>query len=103
MRRVRTKFVTAVCASGSAVAGAMWLSRIWLVSAEAARNACTSAGPTERFRAKAVGTVPMRISMMSPIPFCPSFEPWKKLTPVQVATISARIGHGGGCLPSGAR
>src|ERR1035438_10157339 len=34
--------------------------------------------------------------MMSPMPFCPSFEPWKKLTPVQVSTISARMGNGGG-------
>ena len=28
---------------------------------------------------------------MRPIPFWPSFDPWKKLTPVQVSTISARI------------
>ncbi len=31
---------------------------------------------------------------MSPMPFCPSLLPWKKLTPVQVATSSARIGPG---------
>ena len=39
---------------------------------------------------------------MRPMPFCPSFEPWKKLTPVQVSTMRARIGHGGGSLPLGA-
>src|SRR6516164_7600 len=45
----------------------------------------------------------MRISMMSPIPFWPSFEPWKKLTPVQVRIRSPRIQLGGGSAPSGAR
>ena len=44
----------------------------------------------------------MRISMIRPMPFCPSFEPWKKLTPVQVSTISARMGNGGGWLFFGA-
>jgi hypothetical protein len=39
---------------------------------------------------------------MSPMPFWPSFEPWAKLTPVQVNTSSARIQPGGGALPSGA-
>src|ERR1700728_5486535 len=34
--------------------------------------------------------------MINPIPFCPSFDPWKKLTPVQVSTMSARMGNGGG-------
>ena len=62
---------------------------------------CTSIGLTAWFSAYAVGTVPIRISMISPMPFCPSFEPWKKLTPVQVSTISARIGHGGGSLSFG--
>ena len=63
---------------------------------------CTSAGPTAWFSAYAVGTVPIRISMIRPMPFCPSFDPWKKLTPAHVSTISARIGHGGGALPFGA-
>src|SRR5581483_3302066 len=43
----------------------------------------------------------MRISMMSPMPFCPSFDPCAKLTPVQVNTSSPRI-HSGGALPLGA-
>ena len=40
---------------------------------------------------------------MSPIPFWPSFETWKKLTPVQVRIRSPRIQLGGGSAPSGAR
>ena len=40
--------------------------------------------------------------MMSPMPFCPSLDPWKKLTPVQVSTSNARMGHGGGVLSLGA-
>ena len=35
------------------------------------------------------------------MPFCPSFEPWAKLTPVQVRTSRPRIQNGGGVLPSG--
>src|SRR5215831_6475680 len=46
--------------------------------------------------------MPIRINMMSPIPFCPSFDPWAKLTPVQVSTRMDRIHKGGGCLDSGA-
>ena len=49
-----------------------------------------------RFKAYAVGTVPIRISMMRPMPFCPSFEPCAKLTPVQVRTSNPRIHAGGG-------
>jgi hypothetical protein len=49
-----------------------------------------------------VGTVPIKISMINPIPFCPSFEPWKKLTPVQVRMSIPRIHHGGGSVPAGA-
>src|SRR5919204_2943746 len=33
--------------------------------------------------------------MISPIPFCPSFEPWAKLTPVQVKISRPRIHHAG--------
>src|SRR5271167_1154886 len=40
--------------------------------------------------------------MISPMPFCPSFEPWKKLTPVQVSTNRLRIQNGGGSVPFGA-
>ena len=54
------------------------------------------------FSAYVVGTVPMRMSMMRPMPFWPSFEPWKKLTPVQVSISKPRIQNGGGALPSGA-
>src|ERR1700728_3543612 len=40
--------------------------------------------------------------MMSPMPCCPSLEPWKKLTPVQVSTSRHRIQNGGGASPLGA-
>jgi len=46
--------------------------------------------------------VPIRISIISPIPFCPSFDPCAKLTPVQLSISSARIQNGGGAAPSGA-
>jgi len=36
------------------------------------------------------------------MPFCPSFEPWKKLTPVHVSTSKPRIQNGGGWFPLGA-
>src|SRR5277367_4147931 len=42
------------------------------------------------------------MSMISPMPFCPSLEPWKKLTPVQVRISKPRIHHGGASLPLGA-
>src|ERR1700722_939015 len=44
----------------------------------------------------------MRMSMMRPMPFWPSLEPWKKLTPVQVTMSRTRIQKGGGSLPLGA-
>ena len=50
-----------------------------------------------------MGTVPIRISMMRPIPFCPSLDPWAKLTPVQVKISSARIQGGGGTPSLGSR
>src|SRR5713226_9450266 len=40
--------------------------------------------------------------MIRPIPFCPSFDPCAKLTPVQVSTSRARIQKGGGSVPTGA-
>ena len=46
--------------------------------------------------------MPMRMSMMRPMPFWPSLEPWKKLTPVQVRMSRLRIQNGGGSVPSGA-
>src|SRR5882724_10360014 len=39
--------------------------------------------------------------MMSPMPFCPSFEPCPKLTPVQVRISKPRIQNGGGVSPLG--
>ena len=52
--------------------------------------------PVARSSANPAGRTPIRISMMSPIPFWPSFEPWAKLTPVQARTSSARTPSGGG-------
>ena len=40
--------------------------------------------------------------MIRPMPFWPSFEPWAKLTPVQVKISRPRIHKGGGVLPFGA-
>ena len=40
--------------------------------------------------------MPIRMSMISPMPFWPSLEPWKKLTSVQVRIRMPRIHHGGG-------
>ena len=39
---------------------------------------------------------PIRISMIRPMPFWPSLEPWAKDTPVQVRINRPRIHHGGG-------
>ena len=41
--------------------------------------------------------------MINPMPFCPSFEPCAKLTPVQVKTSIDRIQKGGGSLPTGSQ
>src|SRR6202522_1761962 len=61
----------------------------------------TSWAVTVWLRAYAVGTVPMRMSMIRPMPFWPSLEPWKKLTSVQVRIRMPRIHHGGGWSPLG--
>jgi hypothetical protein len=42
------------------------------------------------------------MSINRPIPFCPSLEPWAKLTPVQVQTRMMRIHQGGALSFSGA-
>ena len=55
-----------------------------------------------RLTEKAVGAAPIRISMISPMPFCPSLLPWKNDTPVQVRISSPRMGVGGGALSLGA-
>src|SRR5580698_7157733 len=39
--------------------------------------------------------------MMRPMPFCPSFDPCPKLTPVQVRISNPRIQNGGGSVPFG--
>src|SRR5262245_29321621 len=46
--------------------------------------------------------MPIRISITKPIPFCPSFDPCAKLTPVHVRISSTRIHSGGGWSPFGA-
>src|SRR5208283_3279613 len=73
----------------------------WSACCEAAVNAAISLVVTVWFSAYAVGTVPIRINMISPMPFCPSFDPCAKLTPEQVKISRARIGQGGGVLPLG--
>src|SRR5271155_5491424 len=55
-----------------------------------------------RSTAKVIGRMPIRISMINPIPFCPSFDPWPKLTPVQVRISRPRIHSGGALSFSGA-
>ncbi len=55
-----------------------------------------------RSTANVMGTMPMRISMMRPIPFWPSLEPCAKLTPVQVSISRPRIQVGGALPGSGA-
>jgi hypothetical protein len=49
-----------------------------------------------------VPATPIRMSMIRPMPFCPSLLPWKNDTPVHVSTSRARMEPGGGFLPSGA-
>ena len=49
----------------------------------------------------APGRMPIRISMIRPIPFWPSFEPCARLTPEQVSSRVARIQGGGGWSPAG--
>ena len=39
--------------------------------------------------------------MISPMPFCPSFEPWANETPVQVKISRPRIQVGGAFLVGG--
>ena len=46
--------------------------------------------------------MPIRISMISPMPFCPSFEPCANETPVQVRISRPRIHDGGGVARFGA-
>src|SRR5579872_3206898 len=68
-------------------------------SCEDAWAVCPSAS-AERLKSKAnaAGTMPTRMSTMSPMPFWPSLEPCAKLTPVQVSISRPRI-HMGGALP----
>ena len=55
----------------------------------------------DELSAKSAGSRPMRMSMMRPTPFWPSFCPWAKLTPLQVEMRMARI-HPGGDLSASA-
>jgi hypothetical protein len=54
-----------------------------------------------RSSAKSAGNRPMRMSMISPTPFCPSFDPCAKDTPLHVATRIPRIQPGGRASPFG--
>ena len=63
---------------------------------------CSTSGRAFWFSAKAIGAAPIMISMIRPMPFWPSLEPWANETPVQVAISSRRTGHGGGTSPLGA-
>ncbi len=54
-----------------------------------------------RLTEKAVGAAPIRISMISPMPFCPSLPPCAKLTAVQVKISRERMPQGGGLPVSG--
>ena len=91
----------ACAASGLATLPA-WLCRIasawWVVWMKAGMALSGMA----RFSAKAVGAAPIRISMIRPMPFCPSLPPCENDTPVQVRISRPRIHSGGGFLPWGA-
>jgi hypothetical protein len=54
------------------------------------------------FGEKVAGMMPMIVSMISPMLFCLSFEPWAKLTFEQVR-MSRERAHQGGLRPSSAR
>ena len=58
---------------------------------DTAANVVTEPLSTVWFSAYAVGTVPTRISMIRPMPFCPSLDPCANETPVHVSTSSARM------------
>ncbi len=100
----RNADISAGASAGAAGAGAAaasaWSAAVaWRDSAAIWRMTAESA---LILSAKAPGTTPIMISMMSPIPFCPSFDPCAKLTPVQVRTSVPRIHHGGALPFSGA-
>src|SRR5262249_44969985 len=95
---VRTYCVTTARGSEGADDEVLWSSERWVTSATAA-NCAPSPEGIERFSEYVMGTVPIRISMMSPMPFCPSFEPCANETPVQVSTRMLRIHQGGGVGP----
>src|SRR5579862_7398697 len=60
------------------------------------------AWPVSRSTANVVGRMPIRISIIKPIPFWPSLDPCPKLTPVHVRISRPRIHSGGGWSLSGA-
>ena len=98
--RVRTYSDSVLRESSGAGPVAYLDSEACVVVAMAMNGVIWSAGMA-RLSAYAIGTVPIRISMIRPMPFWPSFEPWAKETPVQVSTSRPRIHHGGGVLPCG--
>src|SRR5580704_8526180 len=98
--RVRT-YSDSVPRGSAGTAAVEYLASDWeVVVATAIKGAICWVGMA-RFRAYAIGTVPMRISMMRPMPFWPSFEPWAKDTPPQVRMRRPRIHPGGAALPLG--
>src|SRR5262245_22395405 len=99
---VRMNSVTSSRGSPMAALASTYLSSDCAACCETAMKSCVCRGVTAWLSAYVVGTVPMRMSMINPMPFCPSFEPWKKLPPVQVSMSRPRIQKGGGCVPAGA-
>src|SRR5579871_3460093 len=99
---VRIKVVTSSRGSPTTADGSTYRFKTCTVCWDTARKSWVCAAGTARFKAYAVGTVPIRISMIRPMPFCPSLDPWAKLTPVQVRIRIERIHKGGGCIPCGA-
>src|SRR5262245_21421841 len=79
----------------------MWVSSTDTACFDTARKSCICAGEIAWLSAYAVGTVPIKINMIRPMPFWPSFDPCAKLTPVQVRISNARIQNGGGVAPRG--
>jgi hypothetical protein len=77
--------------------------KIGWAAREAVMIAPILSGASGRCSAWVAGARPIKISMIRPMPFWPSFEPCAKLTPVQVSSRTERIRQGGGALPLGAR
>jgi hypothetical protein len=59
------------------------------------KNAGVLASGMVRLRAYALGATPIRISVISAMPFWSSLPPWAKGTPAQLKIRMPRIHHGG--------